>query len=73
MLIGLSLTYRGNANYYKSVHLPLFTLPVGIGYILVVFETNQQAPLLNRPVEMGKILGGGWKFFKKCWTIWSAE
>lgn len=41
MLIGLSLTYRGNDNYDKSVHLPVSTLPVGIGYILVVFETNQ--------------------------------
>ena len=37
----LSRTYGGNINYYKNVHHPLSTLPVGIGNTKVVFKTNQ--------------------------------
>ena len=37
----LSLTYGGNVNYYKSVHHPIPTLPVGTGNTLAVFKTNQ--------------------------------
>ena len=37
----LSLTYRGNVNYYKSVHHPIPTLPVGIGSTLAIYKTNQ--------------------------------
>ena len=37
----LSLTSGGNVNYYKSVHHPIPTLPVGIGNTLAVFKTNQ--------------------------------
>ena len=39
----LSLTFWGSVNYYKSVHHPIPTLPVGIGNTLAVFKTNQQA------------------------------
>ena len=37
----LSLTYGGNVNYYKSVHNPIPTLPVGTGNTLAIFKTNQ--------------------------------
>ena len=37
----LSLTCGGNVNYYKSVHHPIPTLPVGIGNALAIFKTNQ--------------------------------
>ena len=37
----LSLTCGGNVNYYKSVHHPITTLPVGIGNTVVIFKTNQ--------------------------------
>ena len=37
----LSLTCRGNVNYYKSVHHPIPTLLLGIGNILAIFKTNQ--------------------------------
>ena len=37
----LSLTYGGNVNYYKSVHNPVPTLPVGTGNTLAIFKTNQ--------------------------------
>ena len=37
----LSLTCGGNVNYYKSVHHPIPTLPVGIGNTLAIFKTNQ--------------------------------
>ena len=31
----LSLTCEGNVSYYKSVHHPISTLPVGIGNIMM--------------------------------------
>ena len=34
-------TYRGNVNYYKSVHHPIPTLPMGTGSPLVIFKINQ--------------------------------
>ena len=37
----LSLTCGGNVNYYKNVHHPFPTLPVGKGNILAIFKTNQ--------------------------------
>ena len=37
----LSLTCGGNVNYYKSVHHPIPTLPVGTGNTLEIFKTNQ--------------------------------
>ena len=37
----LSLTYRGNVNYYKSVHHPIPTLPVGTESTLAIFKINQ--------------------------------
>ena len=37
----LSLTCGGNVNYYKSVHHPIPTLPVGTGSILEIFKINQ--------------------------------
>ena len=37
----LSLTCGGSVNYYKSVHHPIPTLPVGIGDTLAVFKTTQ--------------------------------
>ena len=37
----LSLTYGSNVNYYKIVHHPIRTLPVGIGNTLAIFKTNQ--------------------------------
>ena len=37
----LSLTYGGNVNYYKSVHHPIRTLPVGTGNTLAIFKTNR--------------------------------
>ena len=37
----LSLTYEGNVNYYKRVHHPLSTLPVGIGNTQIVLKINQ--------------------------------
>ena len=37
----LFLTYGGNVNYYKSVHHPIPTLPVGTGNTLAIFKTNQ--------------------------------
>ena len=33
----LSLTCGGNVNYYKSVHHPIPTLPVGIGHTQAIF------------------------------------
>ena len=41
----LSLTWWGNVNYYKSVHYPIPTLPVGTGKALEIFKANQQALL----------------------------
>ena len=41
----LFLTCGGNDNYYKSVHHPIPTLPVGIENNLTIFEKNQQALL----------------------------
>ena len=43
----LSLTCWGNIIHYKSVHHPLPTLPSGTESTLVVFRTNQSAPLLS--------------------------
>ena len=40
-----SLTCGGNDNYYKIVHHPIPTLPMGIGNTLAIFKTNQQALL----------------------------
>ena len=37
----LSLTCGGNVNYYKSVHHPIPTLPVGTRNTLAIFKTNQ--------------------------------
>ena len=37
----LSLTCGGNVNYYKSVHHPIPTLPVGTGNTLSIFKINQ--------------------------------
>ena len=37
----LSLTCGGNVNYYKSVHHPIPTLPVGTGSTLSIFKINQ--------------------------------
>ena len=37
----LPLTCGSSVNYYKSVHHPIPTLPVGIGDNLVIFKTNQ--------------------------------
>ena len=37
----LSLTCGGNVNYYKSVHHPIPTLPVGTGNTLAIFKINQ--------------------------------
>ena len=37
----LSLTGRGNINYFKSVHHPIPTLLLGIGNTLAIFKTNQ--------------------------------
>ena len=37
----LSLTCGSNFNYYKSVHHPIPTLPVGIGNTPAIFKTNQ--------------------------------
>ena len=34
------LTYRGNVNYYKSVHHAISTLPVGTGITLAIFKIN---------------------------------
>ena len=36
----LSLSCGGNVNYYESVHHPIPTLPVRIGNILAIFNTN---------------------------------
>ena len=36
-----SLTCEGNVNYYKRVHHPIPTLPVGIGNTLEIFKINQ--------------------------------
>ena len=37
----LSLTCGGNVNYYKSVHHPIPTLPVGTGSTLSILKINQ--------------------------------
>ena len=37
----LSLTCGGNVSYYKSVHHPIPTLPVGTGSTLATFKTDQ--------------------------------
>ena len=37
----LSLTYGVNVSYYKSVHHPISTLPVGRGNTPAIFKTNQ--------------------------------
>ena len=34
--------YRGNVNYYKSVHHPIPTLPVGTGSTFEIFKISQQ-------------------------------
>ena len=36
----LSLTCRVNVNHKQSIHIPVYSLCVGIGNILVVFKTN---------------------------------
>ena len=41
----LSLTYGGNVNYYKSVHHPIPTMPVGTENTLAIFKTNQKTLL----------------------------
>ena len=41
----LSLTYGGNVNYYKSVHHPIPTMPVGTEKTLAIFKTNQKTLL----------------------------
>ena len=40
-IIDLSLKCECNVNYYKNVHHPIATLPVGIGNTLIIFKTNQ--------------------------------
>ena len=37
----LSLKCGGNVNYYKTVHHPIPTLPLGIGNTLAILRTNQ--------------------------------
>ena len=37
----LSLTSGRNVNYYKNVHHPIPTLPVGTGSTLPIFKINQ--------------------------------
>ena len=37
----LPFTCGGTVNYYKSVHHPIPTLPVGIGTTLEISKTNQ--------------------------------
>ena len=39
--IDLSSTCGGNVNYYKSVHHPIPTLPVGTGSTLSILKINQ--------------------------------
>ena len=41
----LSLTYEGNVIYYKSVHHPAPTLPVGTGNTQAIFKTDQETLL----------------------------
>ena len=36
----LSLTCEGNVNYYKSIHHPIPTQPMGIGNTLAIFKRN---------------------------------
>ena len=45
--LNLSSTCRDNVNYYKIVHHPIPTLPVGIGNTLAIFKLNQKAFLSN--------------------------
>ena len=52
----LYLTCGFNVNYYKSVHHPIPTLPVGIGNTLTIFKTNQYA-LLSISVQVYSLLG----------------
>ena len=53
----LSLTCGGNVNYYKSVHHPIPTLPVGIGYTLTI--SNKQISKLSYQlsVQVYSLLG----------------
>ena len=44
----LSLTYGGNVNYYKSVHNPIPTLPVGTGNALAIFQNKS----VNSPFNL---------------------
>ena len=37
----LSIIYRGNINYYKSVHHPIPSLSVRTGNTLLVFKANK--------------------------------
>ena len=41
----LSLTYEGNVIYYKSVHHPTPTVPVGTGNTQAIFKTDQETLL----------------------------
>ena len=38
-------TYRGNVNYYKSVHYTLLTLPMETGSTLAILKINQETLL----------------------------
>ena len=40
-------TYRGNVNYYKSVHHPIPTPPLGTGSTLSFFENKSVNSLFN--------------------------
>ena len=40
-----SRTCGGDVNYYRSVHRPIPTLPVGIGSTLTIFKTNKKTLL----------------------------
>ena len=39
----LSVTCKGSVKCYKSVKIPIFTLPVEIGNTLAILKTSQQA------------------------------
>ena len=50
----LSCTCGGNVNYYKRVHNPIPTLPVGIGKTFAIFKTKLFPPL---SVQIYSLLG----------------
>ena len=50
----LSLTCGGNVNFYKSVHHPVPTLPVGIGNALAIFKTKKYILFLAKLNERGR-------------------